>query len=130
MNYFAPKSFIKWGTPRNSSTYRLGNFEIDPINNLDRENKPIDNFYWCGVSYKDCKYIAKAWQNRPWGFNSKVDKKPFETISPSFSTEEGAVRWLEKELLKISKKKIKELNNKLFNQVKNNNKFLKLMEKF
>jgi len=127
MNYFPPKSFIKWGTPRNGDTFRLGNFEIDPFNKVrfSDEHFPIDNFYWCGVSFKEGKFTASAWQNQAW--NSY--KKPWKITSPSFSSEEEAVRWLEKELTIISTSRIKELNLKLASYYKNNLNYLSSLGK-
>lgn len=118
LSYFAPKSFIKWGPPKNPH-FRLSYFEIPPLKEIHfygEDRSDTDNFYWCGVTLKGNAFTASAWQNRKW----QSSEEPFSISSPPFISEEIAIRWLEKELKKIAKKKIIKLNKKLKDTINSN----------
>jgi len=107
MEYFPPKSFITWGTVAWKQS-RRGYFKIEPVNNQ------YNNELYLAFSYMEAgKYYA--------GANNYPD---FRLVSPAMTTEEEAIRWLEKELCKIAKKKIAANNKKLAKEINDNKKFL------
>lgn len=118
MDYFPPKTFLKFGTVRRD-TWRMGNFEITPVN--DQYN---NEFYYLNSCedknglFQTCYYRSTPWQGEP---------RPGET-SPKFETEVQAIRWLEKALLKLTKKKISDKNKELLVLIEKNKEFISEME--
>lgn len=109
MNYFPPKTFLKFGTVKRS-TWRIGAFTIDSVN--DQYNS---EHYWITSRENDNgKFTTSYYHN---------DKDIFK--SPEYDTEEQAIAWLEGSLRALSFKKINEANAKLRTQIKENNGWLK-----
>lgn len=97
MNYFAPKSFIRWCIPKNSHT-RLGVFIIDPVN--DQYNHEL---YWCW------SYLSES-QSK---FRTSANNREFKITSPWCDSEEEAIRWLERKLKRLALTKIGQANQQL-----------------
>jgi len=116
LEYFNPKSFIVWSTPDIGDNLRCGHFTITPCN--DQYNS---EFYWCYSTCKDGKY--RAYANRNCEYTSNISD--FILNSPWFSSEEKAIKWLEKKFMSLSRKKIKESNRQLRSKISANNSFIK-----
>ncbi len=117
MNYFPPKSIITWNE---TSGQRRGYFEILPL--IGKRIPDTFDTYDTYTKQTEKGYCASAYI---W-----AGVKQFEITSPYFELEEDAIRWLEVELIKISKDMISKYNAVLSKQINLNNEWLEKLEGF
>lgn len=112
MNYSPPKTFLQFGTVR-KSTWRLGSFTIEPVN-----NQYNSEHYWITSREHDNGKFTTSYYHD--------NKNVFQ--SPEHDTELQAIRWLESHLHVLTMKKISEANDKLRAQIKENLNWVKTLK--